>query len=1046
MPCSTRTVLLAALPLLCHAFLPGAAKEARPESAVVLQKRTRLVFQKDGTACREVNTVIRILTEAGVKELAILKVPYFTASQVLEVDHVRVRKPGGAVVETPSTNVQDLPAEVSRTAPMYSDIHEMNILVRGLAAGDTLEYGFRLRTVHPEVPGQFWFDYHRFPEVATQSEILELDAPGDLEVQVSSPAWRPVTGTQGLRRTWIWRTDVADPKARKAVRRMEMEAPSVQVSTFRSWQEVGSWWLGLQEPRAAVTPAIRAKAEELTRGLGRDEDRVRALYDYVARNFHYISISFGLGRYAPHGAEEVLENGYGDCKDKHTLLTALMKAVGLEAMPALVRAGGHVDPGVPTPGGFNHVITGWARGKEVLWLDTTLEVAPMGFLLYHERERDVLAMPSGAPAALVRIPANPAFPNASDLEVKGTYLEDGSFAGQARQSFTGDANLFIRQYFRTSPSTQWQETIKKTMEMPGYAWNLDQLETSAVEDTTRPFWISFAFTAGKGLGGGSYLIPFLPHPDTWAWPEKDAEDPLLLGYPGETRQKAEFKLPKGWVPSVPEPVTLTDPHAEYRSRGSWDKGMLHLERVLVVKSAEVPVADLARFRTFQEGVRSDVRRAVLVSGPGSVRGPKGGADAQSLVAQGQAAMGRGTFKEAEDLFRKASELMPERGGIRSLMGMALALQGRYEPALLAFQVDLEIDPACMPAEMGRGFVYARLGQPAKALEAGRRVLALHPPDPGPIMFIISAMLDRKSAPEASALLEEADRVWPGNTRLQASLGRALMGAGQVEKAVATYRAALSKDADALLLNDAAFDLADAGAALDVAQAWAEQAVHDLEARCAETMAGPASLGSLGAAWDTLGWVHFRRGDLDRAEAYLQAAWNLIEAAEGADHLGQLFQKRGKAVEAERMFFMATGCQGAKVAAMREHFRAVRGGDFPSRMTRPGHFVGEEPKAMLGQLRTFPLTWKPRAAGIAFYELVFTRKGLETVRFQGGHTVLKGEGDHIKGIRFGTVVPDEGPEKIVRKAILSCEGAAPCLTLVPLGGDWGKAATREPGKK
>ena len=70
-----------------------------------------------------------------------------------------------------------------------------------------------------------------------------------------------------------------------------------------------------------------AKAEELTRGKKSDLEKLQAIYDYVAKNFRYVSLSFGLGRYQPHSASEVLANQYGDCKDKHTLLAALADAV-----------------------------------------------------------------------------------------------------------------------------------------------------------------------------------------------------------------------------------------------------------------------------------------------------------------------------------------------------------------------------------------------------------------------------------------------------------------------------------------------------------------------------------------------------------------------------------------------------------------------------------------------------------------------------------------------------------------------------------------------
>ena len=100
----------------------------------------------------------------------------------------------------------------------------------------------------------------------------------------------------------------------------------------------------MQRPQIAVTPQIQAKAAELTKGLSTDEDKIRALYNYVSTQFHYVSLSFGNGRYQPHAAEDVLENEYGDCKDKHTLLAALLKAAGYDAWPALINSSRKIDP------------------------------------------------------------------------------------------------------------------------------------------------------------------------------------------------------------------------------------------------------------------------------------------------------------------------------------------------------------------------------------------------------------------------------------------------------------------------------------------------------------------------------------------------------------------------------------------------------------------------------------------------------------------------------------------------------------------------------
>ncbi len=86
-----------------------------------------------------------------------------------------------------------------------------------------------------------------------------------------------------------------------------------------------------RQDRIVPDDKIRAKTEELLRGRTSDKDKVEALYQYVAKNFRYVSLSLGQGRYQPHAAADVYANQYGDCKDKHTLLASMLIAAGLRA-------------------------------------------------------------------------------------------------------------------------------------------------------------------------------------------------------------------------------------------------------------------------------------------------------------------------------------------------------------------------------------------------------------------------------------------------------------------------------------------------------------------------------------------------------------------------------------------------------------------------------------------------------------------------------------------------------------------------------------------
>src|ERR1700744_4604515 len=99
-------------------------------------------------------------------------------------------------------------------------------------------------------------------------------------------------------------------------------------------------------------PPSRRKQTTLTKGLTTDEDKVHAIFNDVALHVHYVGLDFGIGRYQPHPADDVLSNEYGDCKDKHTLLVSLFKAAGIEAWPALISSSRELDSDTPSPAQF----------------------------------------------------------------------------------------------------------------------------------------------------------------------------------------------------------------------------------------------------------------------------------------------------------------------------------------------------------------------------------------------------------------------------------------------------------------------------------------------------------------------------------------------------------------------------------------------------------------------------------------------------------------------------------------------------------------------
>jgi transglutaminase-like putative cysteine protease len=404
------------------------------ESAIYESLRTALRFENDGTATRETTGQVRIQSEAGVQAYGLLTFGYSSASEQIDISYVRVRKADGTVITTPADDIQDMAAEITRQAPMYSDYREKHVAVKGLGIGDMLEYDVKTQVRTPLVPGQFWFDYAFNKDAIVLDEQLEVNLPKDRFVNVKSTDIKPTIKDEGARRIYLWKSSNTKRKPDGEEPPAEIPPPPVQISTFRTWEEVGRWWDTLEQERVAPTPEIRAKAAELTKDAKTDADKLNAIYHYVATRFRYISISFGVGRYQPHAASEVLNNAYGDCKDKHTLLASLLDAVGITAYPALINASRKIDPDVPSPGQFNHVITAVVRGTELAWVDTTTEIAPIEWLIPVLRDKQALIVPATKPATLLKTPAGSPIKNSLSFDIEGKLDEAGTLDANVKRS------------------------------------------------------------------------------------------------------------------------------------------------------------------------------------------------------------------------------------------------------------------------------------------------------------------------------------------------------------------------------------------------------------------------------------------------------------------------------------------------------------------------------------------------------------------------------------------------------------------------------------
>src|SRR5215470_3668228 len=427
-------------------------------------------FENDGTGKKTASMRIHVVSESGVQGFGQLRFGYNSANDRLEISYVRVLKSDGSVVKAGADAVQDLTPAVRQVAPVYTDYHEKHVTVPSLRPGDTLECEV-VTTFHtPLAPGNFWSQHDFNQTSVVLDEVLEIDVPAGRSVKLKTkPGLDPKITDAGGRRVYRWTSshltgseeqkDDKDKKGRKKKPKLD-EVPDVQMSTFATWEDVGRWYAALEKDRRVPSAEVRAKAQELTKGLTSERDKTEALYTFVAQNFRYVSLSLGLARYQPQAAADILRNQYGDCKDKNTLLAALLEAEGIHSSTVLINSMRKLDPDVPSPSQFNHAITLVGNGKDEIWLDSTTEVAPFGLIAYPLRKKQALVIPPGGTPHLEETPVDSFVPNKVLTEIEGKIDDSGRLDATVKHTARGDTEIIERTLFRGIPAAQWQKVVE----------------------------------------------------------------------------------------------------------------------------------------------------------------------------------------------------------------------------------------------------------------------------------------------------------------------------------------------------------------------------------------------------------------------------------------------------------------------------------------------------------------------------------------------------------------------------------------------------------
>lgn len=1018
------------------------------EAVVIERLYQRDRFENDGTGRKIASCRIHVLNEGGVQAFGQLRFGYNAANERLDIGYVRVIKGDGSVITAGAEAVQDLSPAVQGGASVYTDYHEKHVTVPSLRPGDTLEYEVTNNLQTAFAPGQFWTQHDFIHTGVVLDERLEMDIPIARVVKLKTkPGLEPKISDENGRRVYRWTSshltsseETKEGKQKKEAKKQKAdEVPDVQLTTFSSWDQVGRWYANLEKDRRVPSPEVREKAHDLTKGLHSDLEKTEALYTFVAQNFRYVSLSLGLARYQPQAASDVLRNQYGDCKDKNTLLAALLEAEGLHSSTVLINSLRKLDPEVPSPSQFNHAITLVPIGKDEIWLDTTTEVAPFRLIAYPLRKQQALVIPADGTPRLEETPADPFVPDEELTEIDGKVDDSGRLEATITFTARGDSEILERGAFRRIAPAQWPKFAEGVNKALG--GDVSNLKVGDVLATREPFIFSYHVSKGNFVDWSKKKLQLrLPLSimglvGVSDAAEGDSDDnsgkaePFKIGPTHEHAYRIKLDFAPRYHAIAPVPVSLERDYGLYQSTYKLDGTMFSAERKLTIRLTELPAERAEDYRAFRRTVLADGGQSVSVENTAAdIHSAPSDMSVGDLIRNAGEARRNADFATAIDLLNRVVGIEPKNKTAWNDLGLSYFDDHQDGLAINAFQKQIEVNSFDQYAYNNLGRVYLRQRKYEEADKWFTKQIEIQPLDKYAHGNLGWSLTEQHKYEAAVPELEKAAAITPDSTGPQLNLGRAYLNLGQDDKAMAAFDKALTISASASVWNSIAYSLALSKVHLDRARSYAESAVSSTAAALRNVSLSQLNrrdlghVASLGSYWDTLGWVAYAEGKLEVSERYVSAAWQLDGIAEEGDHLGRIYEKRGNKAEAAHFYSLALSAERPEPET-RDRLAVLVGRDKVDATV-------EKYKDEQLHSRTYQVPNASKLEGKADFFVLLSRASSDTPSVEGvtyvsGEARLKPMTDALKAAKFNQPFPDDAPAKILRRGTLTCRPSEDC---------------------
>ncbi|MFA4889062.1 MAG: DUF3857 and transglutaminase domain-containing protein [Candidatus Omnitrophota bacterium] len=595
--------------------------------ALILACDEEIEVTAEAKLASSLHYLVKILNKRGREDFSRVQIDYDAADEKPELIFARTIRPDGKVIEAASGDIRD--SYKYPNFPFYSNARVFTISFPEASEGSLVEYSLKITRSRMLNNKDFAADYLLQTKEPVISANFSISLPKEFPLYVRNinenynyfkASLAPTIEEGKFRRIYRWQ--FKDIPA--IIREPNMPPwpginPGMLFSTFSSWGDVYQWWWALARDKIKAGSAVKEKVLELTAGKNTAEEKIRAIYNFCAREIRYCAVEFGDAGYEPHQAEEVFKNKYGDCVDRVLLLVAMLKEQNFLAYPVLIstRYGYNLDPNFPSAL-FNHCIAAAVLNGKLIFMDPSVQTCSFGDLPSNDQGRRVLVIKEDGYA----IEETPLFPGRHNLLQQVTQIKinsDESIAAQKTVYSFGAYDQGQRYWLMFNRPEKITQALKDKIQEVSIGAKLEYYNTENLDGLDHPVLFSYAFRGPEYLSvaGALRILPQLANLDTAPAAKDSRRYPLDFQALDIQENVVEIMLPDNLtLDYIPKNVSENSPWMSFSAEYTQRNRVLYLQQRTELKKTIIPAQDYPEFKAFLERLAKKIKERVILKKKG----------------------------------------------------------------------------------------------------------------------------------------------------------------------------------------------------------------------------------------------------------------------------------------------------------------------------------------------------------------------------------------------------------------------------------------------